>query len=300
MRSFGVVAAPPVGSRSHLCWMFDGHEAFRRASVEFLRAGVARGDRLLYVTADGSADELVRDLASLPDVADHVTARSLVPSSTRELYTPDGRFDRAGQLARYEQLTTTALGEGYAGLSVVTEATSLGPDDAARGAAIEYELAVDALAARLPVSAMCAYDAGVLGEAAAQLSVVHPQRRTAFPAEDPGFSLFHDNGVLRLVGEIDIANRRLFALACDAAVATTTRADVVIDLADLAFIDVSGLRQLACLAHELAVAGRDLTLTRAPALAQRCIPLLGSRDLATAVERASTLGHRDGRSGRRA
>ncbi len=280
-----MVATPAVTSRSHVCWLFDGHDSFRRAAVEFLAAGALRGDLLLYATREGRTDDVVEDLAEAPKVARRVTARSLVPSSTRELYAPDGTFDRDRQLARYEQLTVSAVREGFAGLSVVTEATSLVPDDPARAAAVEYELAVDALANRLPVSALCAYDAEVLGgAAAAQLCMVHPQRR-AGPAADCGFSLFHDRGVLRLAGEIDAANHHLAAVAFRAAVATTTRTDVAIDLADLTFIDVPGLQELALLARRLTAGGRQLTLVQVPSAVQRACMLLGDDGLGRAVER---------------
>jgi anti-anti-sigma factor len=141
-----------------------------------------------------------------------------------------------------------------------------------RDAAVQYELAIDRLISTEPMSALCAYDVRVLGSAVADLVAVHPLHHGAEACEP--FRAYHEAGRLRLTGEVDLADRDVFALVVGA-VRSGDDHEVVVDLGELQFIDVRGLSLLAQLATQLRSCGRSLRVSGAAPIVRRCWDLLG-------------------------
>jgi len=73
-------------------------------------------------------------------------------------------------------------------------------------------------------------------------------------------------------GEIDIATAPLFADALDRAIAGSS-GPVVIDLAEIAFMDAAGLRVLSAAAADLAGRGRPVEIRRASPLVRRVLDI---------------------------
>jgi len=82
---------------------------------------------------------------------------------------------------------------------------------------------------------------------------------------------------LRLTGEIDLATTTDLELALEPLLAAGD--NVMLDLAGLTFIDVTGMRLLAHTALHLRSAGRQLRLLRASEHVRRLSGLLGWADL---------------------
>ena len=261
-----------------MCWHFDPSDGFRDAAVRFLSEGDRHNERLMYVADGESAAALYAQLDELGEVDRRVADGSLTAVPLRELCQLGAGFDGAEQVARYRELAEAAERDGFGGLRVAADVTSIVIDENARRPFLDYELAVDALMAELSLSALCAYDASVLGPAGAQLSVVHPQRHVP-PCDDPGFSLFRDgDGIFRLAGEVDVRCRELFSVALETA-ASAAQDEVVLDLGDLGFVDVAGLTRLWRWADELSAQGRTVRLERVPGIVQRCCTHLGFESL---------------------
>jgi len=86
---------------------------------------------------------------------------------------------------------------------------------------------------------------------------------------------------LRLRGEVDIATVDAFDLALERAM--DAGSDLVVDLSDLTFIDIGGLRTLAAAADRMNDDGRSLRLTSPRPHLRRIIGLLGWEQLAVHV-----------------
>lgn len=254
----------------HTCRVVDGPEAYRTAALGHLAEGLARGERLLYL-ADRAPADLAADLAPLADV-DRLLARgALAIQSTSEVYA-HAPFEAATQVAHFRALGQAALDDGYTGLRVAADVTALVVDDDDRRRFMAYELAVDRLMVTAPIFGMCAYDLAILGHAAGDMCAVHPIDDA--PAElAPGFRLCFAPHGLALSGAIDMANHELFTTALESAAACVD-AEVVIDAAGLAFIDVRGLVMLARFRDELVARGGDLRVTNPPSTARRCASVL--------------------------
>ena len=69
------------------------------------------------------------------------------------------------------------------------------------------------------------------------------------------------DALVAVTGEIDLSNEDLLAAALDEAIAADV--DTVVELADMRFIGLGGLRMIAAAAAELAHRGRRLRVTNA-------------------------------------
>jgi anti-anti-sigma factor len=77
-------------------------------------------------------------------------------------------------------------------------------------------------------------------------------------------------------GEVDMATVASFERALERGI--DTERDLVVDLSDLTFIDVAGLRALAVAAHRVGQDGRQLRLTRPNHNVGRLLRLAGLGD----------------------
>jgi anti-anti-sigma factor len=272
MRMGGVADVPVAVPGGHLCWVF-GDDSFPAVAAAFLGDGLIRGERLLFV-ADAADDVALLDLlGDLPDAPGLAAADTLSVIPARDLYVPGGVIEPERQVSAYAHLTDAALAAGYTGLRVAADATLLVQEPTWRADFIRYESAIDAFMARAPMTALCAYDQRVLGDAVAELACVHPQRHMG-RATDPGFCLYHRHDSLRVEGELDVAVHPLLEPALDAAIAVTER-DVILDLGGLDFVDVGGLTRIRQLADDLREQGRRLTIRDAAAMLRRSWSIIG-------------------------
>lgn len=292
MRPSGLLARPAGVERGdHVCWAYEDDAAFEDAAVRFLAEGLAEGDRLLWV-GDGAEERLRRSPGALADV-DGLTARgTLRVLSVAEGYSAAGTA-AAGpmtperQLAFYDAATRRAVDDGYRGLRVVAEITTLAADEAQRAQLLRWEHLADDYVAHGPgFSALCAYRADLLpSDVVADVVSLHPLAHADGPAT--AFHLWFDEGVLRLGGDVDAFSagrlaRLLAATHVDAQVVT-------LDLAELAFIDLAGVRALASWADALAGTNRGLVLRGASRLVRRMWELLGATDGAAVSDSARQL-----------
>lgn len=268
------VGALPLTPGDHLCRSFATDREFVELALEHLAEGLRRGERLLYVADRATEADLVSELAPLGDVGRLTAEGMLAVLPAHALYTPDGVFDPREQVAAYEAMTNAALRDGCTGLRVVADATSLVIEPARRRHFLTYELAVDSLMARVPMTAVCAYDTRLLGSAVQELACVHPLRAVQLE-HDPGFHLCGGREHLELGGEVDIANRATFELAVEAALAGAGPEGISIDCAGLWFIDPAGVSALADAARRCP----PLVLRNAPTGARRVVEALRVGDI---------------------
>lgn len=231
--------------------MFDSDEGFAAAAVDFLRSGLHK-ERLLYIADRGTTAELYDDLIELGDAELLADEGDLVVGTAAESYLMGETIDPVRQVQSYRALVDVALADGFAGLRVAADATSLVCRDDQRRAFMSYEIAVDALMRTAPMRALCGYDSRVLEDRSLDLACVHRE----FKGKDrytPGFWVSTaDNpaATMAVSGEIDASNADRFAAALDAAadalplLPAVSDDQVVLDARGLDFIDSEGATAL--------------------------------------------------------
>lgn len=139
--SLPAVPAVAVKVRDHLATFYASDAGRMRASLPFLRSGLAAGDKCFLVASATLAHDYVQ---ALP--ADRqLVIRSGVGSTPRQA------------IAAWEELWVDALSAGSTAIRVVGEmATYEGLSSVAE--MLDYEVAYDNLSKRFPVSTLCQYD----------------------------------------------------------------------------------------------------------------------------------------------
>ncbi|WP_143268793.1 MEDS domain-containing protein [Amycolatopsis vastitatis] len=231
-------------ARDHVCWGYRRRSEFLARAREFLAEGLAEGARVLYV-APGDEAVLTGQLRTAGWFEEGVGRGAVRFASVESTYASGAVVDPAGQVEFYAAATSEALADGFTGLRVAADATSLVRTPAQLDAFARYEHSADRYMATHPMSAMCGYDLTELGaETVAQLACLHP-------AAHHGATSFHlhsharDGSAAALDGELDMAVRRVWPLALERADLPSTAGTIAIDAGDLDFIDHRSLFDVA-------------------------------------------------------
>lgn len=261
-------------SYGHICWAYDDPAALDSRAVPFLAAGLAAGEQVWFV-APGTSEGLTRRLDRLPGLDDGLRRGAIRIVSIEQTYRADEPFDPETQVRAYQAATDAALAAGYTGLRLMAEATSLIRTPAQREVFARYEHLIDRYMHRRPMSAICAYDRRELGDAAiAEVACMHPETNT-----DVLFQLHAcgpAEGDVALAGELDPSNHRLFAAALERAELRPVDGRLVVEAAQLRFIDHRCLMQLRDHARRL---GATAVLRTSRPAAGRLVDLLELADI---------------------
>ncbi|MCZ7421274.1 MULTISPECIES: MEDS domain-containing protein [unclassified Micromonospora] len=228
----------------HLCWAYDDPAGFMTHAVEFLRDGLAAGERVWFVVS-GPAEPVRDQLLGTRDFADALLTGAAQVRSLDGAYGRTATIDPASQVAAYRSATREAVADGYTGLRVAADATELVRTPAQRDAFARYEHRVNEMMRTEAFRAMCAYDRSRLGESAvAELACLHPEHNL-------GQLLFRlyavplSQGQTALAGELDPSNHDLFRTALDRADLRPVEDELVLDAHGLRFLDHRALIHLS-------------------------------------------------------
>lgn len=267
-----------LGRGDHACLVCETAAERWNAVEEFARAGVVRGERMLYVARAGDEDEAQKRLGAL----DSVGAGELVvvPAAIAMAFAGGARFDPAERDAAWREQVRAALGEGFTGLSVASDVAWFNEAGLSLDQILDYEHRCTGVIDEMPASALCVYDRGCFDDRTlARAGHAHPicrgrgvspagmfvSRTMAIAAAGPG--------ALRLSGEVDISN----VPSLSSALRSTAggRSALLLDLGALDFIDVAGMRAIQRTAQGLAARGGELMVLSPRPLVARMITMMG-------------------------
>ncbi|HVU50566.1 MAG TPA: MEDS domain-containing protein [Polyangia bacterium] len=146
----------------HLCFPYETEDERRRTVVAFVREGLARRERCLYIAAEAEQRAFRAELeAAGVDATREVGRGALVLAAQGETYLRSGRFDPDDALALMESLTDRALADGFVGLRATAEASSRALDDL-WPLVLRYEALLNERLARRPFVGLCRFRAAEL------------------------------------------------------------------------------------------------------------------------------------------
>lgn len=239
----------------HLGWAYRDRDEFFLQAGRYVADGLAHGQWVEYVGA-GDRDTLRAELTRLPGAAG-LDLDQVATSGLEEFYdfpADSHVIDPDAAVRRRVAATEAALAAGYSGFRAVVDTTAVATTAPQRAAFARFEYLIDQKMAVLPVSALCAVDQRVLGDAAAELACLHP-------LTSPGaasFRLYTEPAVdAALAGEIDLVGRDAFTAALSRLGPLGLTDTLVLDATGLEFIDHHGLEALDRYAREH---GRHLVL----------------------------------------
>jgi anti-anti-sigma factor len=266
----------------HACLVCDSDDERWRATLEFTRAGLARGERTLYVARTGGEEEASVRLAMLSPVRDDQLV--VAPAAEAMGYAGGLPFDIPERDAIWREQVRAAIGDGFTGLSVTGDMRWLTELDVTLGDICDYESRCTGIVEDLPAAALCVYDRRDFDDRTlAHAGHAHPicrgrgvgpagvfvSRTMEIAAAGPG--------ALRLSGEVDVSN----VPSLTSALRSTAegRTALLLDVAALDFIDVAGMRAIQRSALALAARGGELTMLAPQPPVRRMIALMGMEGL---------------------
>lgn len=147
------------GSHDHLCLIYNNREEQLAAAVPFIRAGLERGEKCLYVVDDNTAATVIDAMKATGIDTDKALASGALSVVTkRDSYLKNGEFDPDWMIGFLGEAVASAEREGYAGFRVTGEMTWAlgGGTDAAK--LLEYESKLNEFFPKFKVCAICQYN----------------------------------------------------------------------------------------------------------------------------------------------
>jgi hypothetical protein len=113
-------AGSELGARRHICAFFNSADEEYRLLLPFIKEGIERGEKAFHVVDPELREAHLRQLESAGiDVATVKAAGQFEMFDWNELYFPDGRFDEARMLAKWDTVLEGAVQKGYPRTRVV-------------------------------------------------------------------------------------------------------------------------------------------------------------------------------------
>jgi hypothetical protein len=262
----------------HLCLPFDNDDERREVVAPFMVDGLARGERVLYF-ADRTSPEVIGSwLADRGiDAARAAAEGRLEIRPVGGSYTVGGRFDPDVVITTLWVDVRQARDAGYPGLRMTGEMTSELRPFAETSLLRDFEHRLSAVFDSRELAAICQYDQRLFDSAAVTgLVACHPGIVQIDPLHDDRrlriVPTFAPRG-LRIVGVVDMTTADALRLALEQATGWP-EADVRLDLRDLEFIDVAGVRAIVRAAGALPP-GRRLLVARLAAGLRKVFGVVG-------------------------
>jgi ABC-type transporter Mla MlaB component len=223
----------------HACCRFASAGDRGRVVASVVARVLQRGDRAVYLHDRVDARELVSDLADADEAVGTALERGQLLVRSPRIHAVEGTFDIDFLLGWCSDERDRSLADGYEGLLLIVE---VGASIADAQALEDFEQRLGALAS--PATAiLCIYDpaSAAPSSAVASLHDVDLAPDLAPVGRKGHLEAAHlHSGALRLAGELDVDAAPLLTDVLRA----RGRGSLALDLADLQFVDVAGMRGL--------------------------------------------------------
>jgi hypothetical protein len=144
---------------SHACLFYENQDEQFAIAAEYVKQGLARNERCLYVCDDCTHDEVVAALGGAGiDVARETGRGALLIVTTDQAHLDRGRFDVEAMLKMLSHAVEQALDAGFAGLRATGEMTWLLQGAPGTDRAIEYESLMNQFYPTVRAMGLCQYN----------------------------------------------------------------------------------------------------------------------------------------------
>jgi hypothetical protein len=148
-----------LGSGDHVACIYESEEEHRQVMTPFIRSGLERKEKVLYITDVRTEDCILEYLADDGiDAERYVKQGQLAFAPATDTYLQDGFFDPEGMLALAQSETDRALEEGYAGMRYTSEPTWVLREPPGSDRFMEYEARLNEFFHEKKCMALCQYD----------------------------------------------------------------------------------------------------------------------------------------------
>jgi hypothetical protein len=250
----------------HACAVHGSSQWQRRRALDFMREGLAAGDRVCYFAGDSSLPSLSQ-LLEQPEtpLARAVAEGRLVVTTAEQSYLAAGRFEADRMIDGVRKSVDEALEAGFAGVRFAGEMDWIARERLPLGELVDYEYKVSEFYASRPAAGLCHYDSRLFDPVVlAEMRNVHPVVLLE-PREEAAFEFSTEPLGLRIDGEVDVANHEALRRALETLEGLGQNpgaGDCHLELTGLSFMDIGGVHQLVQFARRFR--GGRVVLRRPP------------------------------------
>ena len=143
----------------HVCCLFETDNEHRALMTSFMRQGLERNEKVIYILDTRSANEVINYLRDNGvETESCLESGQLIIFTVGEAYMREGIFDPDNMIALLQDQTEQALNEGYSALRVTGEMTWALRDLSSSERLIEYEAKLNDFFHGSKCLAICQYD----------------------------------------------------------------------------------------------------------------------------------------------
>ena len=163
----------------HVCTLFTTRREQIGAAAEFIRGGLALGQRCLYICCEQTPDEFREELRDASIDVDAVETRGALEVITKaEGHLKGGSFDAARMIEMLAEELSDALATGFTGLRGAGDMTWLLDQAPGSHELLAYEALLNYFCANRPVVLLCQYSREKLSPKILESGLVtHPHVR---------------------------------------------------------------------------------------------------------------------------
>ena len=158
------ISCVEIERHDHSCVLFDTDDEFVGYTVAMIRRGLYAHDQCIVITDEISEDDIKKHLSLLSiSSADLIQKEQLIFARFQDFYIPNGDFRISEMTQTISKTVRKAFQKNFAGLRGIAE---VGPSlrRVPFNDFVQYEIEVQDLFFRYPISALCAYRRSLLSE----------------------------------------------------------------------------------------------------------------------------------------
>src|SRR5258708_36904876 len=150
--------ASRLGLHEHRCLIYNTREEQFAAALPFLKTGLERRERCLYIADENTADTVLNALRDTgTDVDHHLRSRAIILAGKRDTYLKAGRFDPDLWIRFLSQATQEASESKFHGMRTLLGEMTWALGDTPPNVLIEYESKLNYFVRDHDVRVLCQY-----------------------------------------------------------------------------------------------------------------------------------------------
>ena len=154
-----IAALERLGPHDHLCSIYESPEDHYAVAIPFIRIGLDRGEKCIYIADDGTVGDVRHAMESEGIDVDRASAsKALVLATKEQAYLEHGSFDPDWMFSFWKEATQLAISEGFSALRATGETEWVLRGGRGLERWMEYESKLTHTLSESNCSALCQYN----------------------------------------------------------------------------------------------------------------------------------------------
>jgi PAS domain S-box-containing protein len=154
-----IAALEQLGPHDHLCSIYESPEDHYAVAIPFIRIGLDRGEKCIYIADDGTVSDVRQAMESEGiDVDRAIASNALVLATKDQAYLEHGSFDPDWMFSFWKEATQLAMSEGFSALRATGETEWVLRGGRGLERWMEYESKLTHTLSESNCSALCQYN----------------------------------------------------------------------------------------------------------------------------------------------